>query len=274
MCQFETPNFVYFSYAAVIILTLITGFSILLKDPKHPTNRNAFYFILIVALWIFDDLLQWTLHDSFWNMFFARVSYMSDLIVLFFLFFTYHFTYTKISLKKKFLLSIPYILLAILGHSSLAFRYFDINTCDYVGGPLLCFALILDVVYMYLVTRVLMRYYRNPIIPLVSRRQTRLLIFAGWFFVIWSVIYETIGMIDASDITPYYIVGNLFFVSLIAFAIIKKDLFEFRNTLTSLFVVFLWILLFAGLLFFATTPFVFGMCAIAYVILMILFFKM
>lgn len=275
MCEFDTPNFVYYSYVAVIILTLITGFSILLKDSKRPANRNAFYFVSIIALWTFDDLLQWTVHDPFWNMFFAKVSYMSDFIILFYLFFVYHFTYTKISLKKKFLFSIPYLVVSLLAYTPIAFKEFSFETCDYLSGPLLIILFLVDVVYMYWITKILLKYYHDPIIPLVDKQQTKILIFAGWFFIAWEIVYEIIGFIGSSnEITPHFIIGNLFFVSLIAFAIIKEDLFEFNMVPLDWLVVFVWTSIFAGFFFFATTPIAIILSAIAYAVLMILFFKM
>lgn len=274
MCEFDTPNFVYYSYTAVIILTLITGFSILLKDPKRPTNRSAFYFVSIIALWTFDDLLQWTVHDPSWNMIFARISYMSDFIVLFYLFFVYHFTYSKISLKRKFILSIPYLIIALLAYTPIAFKEFNFETCDYLSGPLLLVLFIVDVLYMYWVTKILLKYYQDPIVPLVDKQQTKILIFAGWFYLIWSILYEAIGSIELGlDITPYFVIGNLFFVSLIAFAIIKEDLFEFDSVPLDWLVVFIWTSIFAGFLFFATTPIVIILSALAYAVLMWMFFK-
>ncbi len=137
MCQFETPIFIYYSYILVFILSIITGLVILLKDKKHPMNRNAFYFIAIIALWIANDFVQWTVHDLKINMFSARISYLSNFVILFYLYFVYYFTYTPISQKKKKLLAIPLIISGLITlFSDFHFVISDFNpeTCDYIPG--------------------------------------------------------------------------------------------------------------------------------------------
>ena len=279
MCEFETPSFVYYSHTVVIILSLITGFLILTRNPKHPMNRNAFYFIFILALWVLNDLVIWTTHDVKWNMFFNRISYLADFAVLFFLYFAYHFTRMKINFRKKILLAIPYVVLAVLAHTKLAFTDFNYENCDYTSGPLMFYLYLLDFIYISFATCIFMRSYRDKIIPLVTKVQIKILICASWFFVLWVIVYEEIGRISSLngknfDITPYFLIGNLLFVSLIAFAMIKKDLFEYRNVPLDWFTVFLWSLLFAGFFIFATSPFVIIMCTVAYAVLMVVFFRM
>ena len=110
---------------------------------------------------------------------------------------------------------------------------------------------------------------------MINKFQIKILISAIWFFVVWNMMYEGIGKFNISiDITPHFIIGNLLFVSLIAFAIIKKDLFEFRNVFLDWFTIFLWSILFAGLFIFAANPFVMILCAVAYAALLLIFFRM
>ena len=279
MCEFEAPSFVYYSHAVVIILSLITGFLIVARNPKHPMNRNAFYFILIIVLWTVDDFLLWMIKNAPINMFFTRISYMADFAVLFFLYFSYYFTGKKITLKNKIFFAIPYMILAVLAHTNYAFKEFDLKTCNYIDGPLIFYLFFLDIVYASWATYVLLKTSHNLVDPIASRLQGKVLAFAIWFFVIWSIIYEWIwnrSLLNGSytDNTPHFIIGNLFFISLIAFAIIKQGLFNFRNVFLDWFVVFLWSLIFVGLFVFATNPFVIIMFAVAYVILMAIFLKM
>ena len=280
MCEFETPNFVYYSHIAVIILSLITGFSILFKNRKHPMNRNAFYFILIIALWTLDDLLWWNIHDVRINMFVSRTSVMSDLIFPFFLFFSYHFTHTKITLKKKIIFLVPYFILIILAFTKYNFEVYDVTDCNYAHSKIMyAYLFFFEFFYVVWATYILAKYYRDPINPIITRWQTRILILAIWLFVAWGVIYELIDRTsflsdNYIDTTPHFIIGNLFFVSLIAFAIIKRDLFEFDSTFLDWFTVFLWSVVFAGLFIFATSPFAIILFAVAYVALMVIFFRM
>ncbi|HRY82876.1 MAG TPA: histidine kinase N-terminal 7TM domain-containing protein [Candidatus Moranbacteria bacterium] len=280
MCQFETPVFIYYSHITVFILTLLTGFIILFKDIKHPINRNAFYFILIIALWTIDDLVQWTAHSVSLNMFSAEISVMADLIFLFFLYFVYHFTCTEISIKKKWLLAIPYILLLFLAFTKYNIQVFNISDCNYAHTKFMNgYLYLFEFLYIGWASYLLIKYYRNPINSSQARSQIKVLLPAIWFFIIWIIIYEEISRIsflsnNYIDVTPQFIIGNLFFVSLIAFSIIKKDLFEFCSVPLNWLVVFVWLLIFVGMLLFSMNIGSSIISGIAYIILMIIFLKM
>ena len=162
MCEFETPNFVYYSYTAVIILSLITGFLILSRNMKHPMNRNAFYFILIIALWTVNDFIWWTVHNVLVNMFAARISVMADLIFPFFLFFSYHFTNTKITLKNKLFFLAPYFLLIILAFTKYNFEVYDVSDCNYAHSRFMyAYLFFFEFFYASWATYVLIKNRRN-----------------------------------------------------------------------------------------------------------------
>lgn len=282
MCQFDTPIFIYYSYILVFILSIITSLVILLKDKKHPMNRNAFYFIAIIALWIANDFVQWTAYDLKINMFSARISYLANFVMLFYLYFVYHFTYTPISQTKKILLAIPLIisgLITLFSRFHFVISDFNPETCDYIPGINIYITYIISIVYAYLATRVLLKKYNDRTTSLFSKSQAKVLISAIWFFVIWNIIYEEIGKAtyfsdSFIEISPHFIIGNLFFVSLIAVAIIRNNLFEFNNVLRSWFAIAIWSLIFFLMFLLLTSIHVFIICAAAYIALLIVFWKM
>lgn len=280
MCQFETLSFIYYSHIVVFLLTLFTGFVILLRDKNNPINRNAFYFILIIALWIIDDLVQWTAHSISLNIFSAKISVMADLIFLFFLYFTYHFTNTEISTKKKYLLAIPYFFLLILAFSKYNIQFFNDSDCNYAHTKFInSYLYFFEFLYTGWASYLLIKHYRNPLTPYQAKLQIKILLPAVWLFIIWIAIYEEMNRISFLnnyyiDNTPHFIIGNLFFVSLIAFAIIKKDLFEFCTIPLNWLVIFIWSLIFAGMFAFPMNTNSIMISAVAYVALMIIFLKM
>lgn len=280
MCEFETPSFVYYSYIAIVILSLITGFLIFFKDRKHSMNRNAFYFILVIVLWMLGDLAQWTIHTVKINIFFARISVMGDLIFLFFLYFSHSFAGIKLNMKRKILFSLPYIVLAFLAFTKYNIKTFDTSSCDYAHTLFISiYFYIFEIFYATWSSVILIKLYKNPIIPYQTKSQAKLLIFSICLLAIWEIIYEEISRISLIngqfiDNTPHFVVGNLFFISLIAFAIIKENLFEFKNVLLDWFTIFLWSIIFIGFFVFSTSPAVIIMCAVAYIALMIIFLKM
>lgn len=208
---------------------------------------------------------------------------MADFVTLFFLFFVYHFTYTSINIRKKLIISVPYFILAafsLFGDMKYILPYFDSETCDYnTTGSIIFYSYFLDVVYSFWATFILIRHYKNRIIPMVTKSQIKVLISAIWFFTVWNIFYEEICKISflnghLVDITPHFILGNLFFVSLIAFAIIKKDLFEFNNVLTCGFTIAIWTFAFLVLLFFPMSMVSSFLAIVSYLALMLIFWKM
>ncbi len=216
------------------------------------------------------------------NMFSARISYLSNFIFLFYLYFCHYFTYTPIDLKKKILLAAPFVISGIItlfSNFHFVISDYDPISCNYVPGANIYISYVLNLVYAYLATRVLLKSYHKRIMILVTKCQIKVLISAVWLFAIWCIVYEEIGKISYEmdsfvEISPHFIIGNLFFVSLIAFAIIKKDLFEFENVFLNWFTIFLWSLLFVGLFVFAGSPGIIILCTIAYLALMLTFLGM
>lgn len=281
MCLFDTPLYIYYSHIAVFALCLLTAILIFLKNPKEASNRNAFYFILIIAFWVANVFGQWTIHNVELNIFFVRISIiLVDLIFLFFLYFSYHFTHTKIDLGKKLVLALPCVALSFLAFSGYAFEVFNVDDCYYAQGKLISFyTYFLEIFYVILSTRLLIRYYKKPDLYFLIKHQTRILIGAIWFFVLWNIIFGEIDRISFFsdsyiESTPHFIIGIFFFVSLIAFAIIKRELFEFDTVLTKTFTLFLWSLIFLGMLLFHMSVGITVMFVSFYIALMYIFWKM
>ncbi len=280
MCILDTPLFVYYSHIAVFVLCLLTAILILVHDHQKASNRNAFYFILIMALWTADVFGQWAVKDIFWNLVINKISFMADFIVLFFLYFSYHLVRKNITIKQKFIFAIPYIILAASPFIFNIFSYYDPETCSYNASPIIMFYLyFLDIIYASWATYILVKNRNNSNCNILVPFQIKILIPAIWFFVIWGIFYEEIYRISFSlgsliDNTPYFIIGNLFFVSLIAFAIIRKELFEFPAVPTTQFAIVIWTLIFLGLIFFYANLTLIILAVIFYAILMYIFWKM
>lgn len=280
MCQFDTPLYIYYSYIPVFVLCLLTAILILLRNPKEASNRNAFYCILFLAFYIADVFGQWTIKDAYWNKFLVEISFLSTTISLFFLFFSYHFTETKITLKQKFIFALPCFILFGLAFSKYSFVFFDINNCVYSNSKLAMFcSYFIEIVYAFLATRILAKYYKKTDTYYIAKYQIRVLIGAIWFYVIWDIVSEEIYRISFLlgqyiDNTPHFIFGNLFFVSLIAFSIIKNGLFKFDTLFNAGFTIFLWSLIFLGMILFYANFTVIVLASLFYVALMLIFWKM
>lgn len=233
MCDISAPAFIYYSYISVFILSFVTAILILLRDRKNRANRYAFFVIFFIALWTLDDFVQWKIRDVELNLLFAKFSGFVDLIFLFFLYFSYHFTNTPISLKKKIAFAIPIFILTPFYFSDYFVRIVDTNSCSFDDGPLMFFLYTLDLVYIIWSSIILSRACKNPKAHYMMKYQVRVILIAIWFLITAGIIYQVLGNVSAFgdlslDISAYFIISNLIFVSLIAFAIIKCELFNFK----------------------------------------------
>lgn len=233
MCQFETPLFVIYSYISLIALSFVLAFSILGKNFRHPLNRNAFCFMLLLGLWTVGDLVQWTTHDPKINYLFFRLSYLIDFFFLFFIYFSYALAGRKITRRQSILFALPFvpIIIAVVGNIGLG--SVDQN-CDYESGWFIWFGLILDVIYAIWASMILVNKYRQPSTHYLVILQIRLLIFAIMFFALWNMAYEIVDFWSIAnewgiDISPYFILGNLSFVLLLIYNIVEYEMFSFES---------------------------------------------
>lgn len=278
MCQFDTPSFIYYSYPAIFLLAILTAFLILFRNTRHPVNKGAFIFIFLMALWVVDDFAQWTIHDVATNLFFAKLSVLFSSIFLFFLFFSYEFIRKPLHYFEKFIFAIPYIILVPLTFSDYGTHIYNVRTCDFIEGPLIFYSYAISVIYSFWSTRVLISKYKDLTTPHQIRSQIKVLVSAVWFACIWIVAFEEIFRISILagrifDISPFFMIGELFFMSLIAFAIIKLDLFNFNTVPTTIFAIFLWSAIFISIVFLQMDVLFSLIAAILYVILLLIFWK-
>lgn len=281
MCLFETPFYIYYSHIAVFVLCFLTAILILIVDPKKASNRSAFYFILAIALLVADVFGQWTIHSVAPNKFLVEASIvLVVLIPLLFVYFSYHYTHTELKKKTKLLLALPVAVLAIFAFSKYAFDVFNVDDCFYAEGKWISFAsYLLEIFYTIWAVRVLVKYYRLPQGNIIIDNSIRILVPAFCFYTVWNIVFSEIDRISFYtnsyiESTPHFITGTLFFISLIAFAIIKKDFFEFPMVITSHYTVVVWTLIFLGFIFFYSNLTLVILAAVFYVILMIIFWKM
>ncbi|HCU70722.1 MAG TPA: hypothetical protein DIC35_03120 [Candidatus Moranbacteria bacterium] len=276
MCEFETPLFIIYSYVSVITLALITSFSIFLNDRKNSQNRNAFYFISIIALWTIGDLVQWTTESASVSYIFFRLSYLVDFFYLFFLYFAYAMVGKELGWKKKLVFALPLSLTVFAVAKKYAIGSVDPETCEYALGWYIYVSLFLNLAYALWASMILLRKYFDPFIWHNKKKQIRILVFAIMSFVLWSIAYEALDLFRIAekmqiDISPYFILGNLFFLTLIVLAVIEYELFDFKVLPRKWFVFSIFSAIFWGMFFLTLTPVFYSILLIFYVAIIWIF---
>ena len=278
MCQSETPLFIVYSYASVIILGLIVAFSIIFKNHRHPVNRNAFYFIVLIVLWTIGDLIQWETTSPLVSYIFSRLSYLADFIFLFILYFAYGFVGEKLTGERKIIFALPLSLTILAVVGGFGVGAYDESTCLTNVSWYIYPSLSLGLVYSIWASTVLFRKYNASWAYYNTKSQVRLLIFAIMFSFLWSVAYEVVDIFNATknleiEISPYFILGNLFFIVLIAFGIIEYNLFDFGVIPKKWFSFAIISVIFGGMFLLSLTPTFYFISLIFYAGIVWMFWK-
>lgn len=256
MCQFEVSNVSLYSFIIVFVLSLVVSFSILLNDRKNPVNRNIFFFLIIFTVWIGNTILTWYIRDVAINFILDELTTLLVIAILFLLYFSYSFSGMKISLRKKLLLTVPFIPIIALTFSDYNFTITDARNCTFEYGNLIWYVYLVGITYTAWSMVILIKKYRDKATSYKVKNQIRTLAIAFAFIVAWIIIFNIIGdwatsqNIDIEEqTTSFFMLGMMFFISLLSFAITRYSLFKFNMISTKALVTVLWMILLVMMFF-------------------------
>lgn len=94
--------------------------------------------------------------------------------------------------------------------------------------------------------------------------------------ILWGIAYQVVDIFNAArawniEISPYLILGNLFFLAMIVFNIIEYDLFDFDIPPRKWFAFSIISVIFFGMFFLALTPMVYAILLIFYLVVIWVF---
>jgi hypothetical protein len=176
----------------------------------------------------------------------------------------------ELSWKKKLVFALPLSFTVFAVAGKYAIGSVDLDTCEYALGWYIYPSLFLNLTYAIWASTVLLRKYFNPFVWHNKKKQIRVLVFAIMSFVSWSILYEALDVFRIAekmeiDISPYFILGNLFFLTLMTFAIIEYDLFDFRILPRKWFAFSILSVIFWGMFFLTLAPVFYSILLVFYV---------
>lgn len=278
MCQFDISKLGLYSFSIVFILSLIVSFSILLNDRKNQVNKNAFAFLFIISLWVGDNIILGTVHNIKIHLFANQLSMLLIFFLLYFLYFAHYFSEKELSRKKKIILALPIVPIVALLFTKYNVYLIDASRCNEGEGWLNWYAYLVAVIYAIWSIALFLEKYRDKSTSYQVRNQIKILIISIAYIVLWTILFLIIGNYTRSrgniideEITSFSLLGVMFFISLISFAITKYWLFKFRITSTKALVTILWMILLI-MLFFINKSIAYSVVAfILYSILLLIF---
>lgn len=250
MCQFDVSKLAFYSFIIVFILSLVVSFSILINDRKNPVNRNIFFFLLVFSLWIGDTVLTWYIKNITVNFLLEELTTLLVMAMLFFLYFSYYFSGIELTTKKKLLLTLPFFPIIALVFSDYNFVILKASDCTFDNGSLIWYVYLVGISYTIWSVVILIRKYKDADTTPRVKNQIKILMIASVFIVFWIILFNIIGNYAISkniDIeeqtTSFFMLGIMFFISLLAFAITRYSLFRFNIVSTKALITVVWMVL-------------------------------
>jgi hypothetical protein len=223
-------------------------------------------------------MMQWLIHDIYLNIFLGRLAMLLVFMVLFFLYFAYHFTDQDISLRKKIILAVPFLPILLFLFSNYNFSVLNASDCTFVNGPLYFYAYLLATLYILWAICLFVKKYREKTASPSLKFQIKLLATDIAFLIFWMIFFFIIqnqANLEGNDIeaesSSFLLLGVMVFVAVIVYTIYKGALFQIGKLPKNIFVGVLWAILF--LIIFVIQPgTVFSIVAfVLYLFLIIIF---
>ncbi|NTW27132.1 MAG: hypothetical protein HGA36_02310 [Candidatus Moranbacteria bacterium] len=229
----DVPALLYYSHIPAIIISLLIGFFVFLKDRSSLAGRLLLFISLSFSLWTFFSLITWTNNNSelimlVWSFFGA----LYVLLCILSLYFVYVFIDKRdVSFKIKIILGLIFLPAIILVSTAFNIFNFNLTLCGvtnegvyytnyYYGVGFLMFLWIL----FLLIAR-----YRKA--EKEMKKQIILLGFGIEFFLLSFFASGYIASLlteNSYDLEFYGLFGMTFFMAVLAFLIVKYKAFEIK----------------------------------------------
>src|SRR3989344_8683541 len=148
--------FIYYSHLTPLVLSLLIGFFVILKNPRQLVVRILFFATLLFSAWAFFDLVVWATDRPHLTIFFwSLINLIEPFIYATLLYFLQVFVTGKdISVLKKILITLPLLPVLVLAFTSYNLVGFDLSNCDRdaTEGPLAYYIYFIQVFYVLWIT--------------------------------------------------------------------------------------------------------------------------
>jgi len=250
------PDLLYYSHLTAIILSLLIGTFVYIKNTKSSAAKSLFLLTLFFAAWCLINLIAWTHNTTdtiifIWS--FYGLLYASIAASLFCFIYSY---VNNDSLPNKIIYSIAILLLPILIFipSNLNFTSINLTLCAVIdkGMPYSIYYYSLGFIFLFWIFQVLVKKYFNTTNN-ENRKQILLLGSGSALFIIFffgTGIITDFLLIDTYVVEFYGLYAMTLFIGILAYLIVKFQAFNIKLAGVQALVITLWFLV-GSLLFVA-----------------------
>lgn len=226
------PPLLFYAYIPIILTTIFLSIFILRTD-KYSTRSKLFFGISVsLALWIINIIMQWVTSYHTILLFAWQLTALFE--VSLFLFSLYFFlVYLRngydISVGVKWLISIPFIITALLTPTTLNISQYDIENCEGVIGQLwFLIYYVFEPFVIVLITLLGINYITRRVTGSLPSQKEAILMTSGLVVFLFTFLLSNV----AGELTKTYEInllgpiGLLIFLVLLAYQFVKYKIFN------------------------------------------------
>ena len=222
---------VYYAHIPTMIISLLVGFFVFLKDKKSLPNILLFALSLTYSFWLIGDLIAWVMnYNTILTM--ATWSLLGLLNVLFFilsLYFVYVYIDKKdISLGIKIIMGLILLPVIILAPTKMNLSGFTMSTCEAIEQQTFLDIVLYSEIFIsaWIILLSIWRYIKAD----KENRRQILLLSAGMvlFLVSFFIAGYYASYIDDFRYELYGLFGMTFFMGVLAYLIVKFKAFNIK----------------------------------------------
>ncbi len=242
------PNLLYYSYISIIVVSLLLGVFVVVKDRFSKLSAILFSITLFFSIFILNELIQWIVIPAGVLFFTYALSLLLQLLILVA---TIYFVYVFIERKNP-----PFIATTVVAILALPIIIFlptnlnlsgvELDTCSGLIGPLWNYFYLLELltIVAFLIWSIVV--YRKYHTALIERPLSSLFLLLGsaGFLTIFLASFffaDQTGIYEINLIGP---LGMLIFIGTLSFLIVNYKIFRNVKVVAAQILVFiLWLLL-------------------------------
>jgi len=234
----DVPPLLYYSHIPTIIISLFVGIFVFLSGKKFLLNQLLLGVSVFFSLWVIIDLITWTNINSESILFvWSLLSLCLSIVAILSIYFIYVFLEKKdVSSGIKFVFLLLLAPVFLLSTTSFNLAGFDLIECDaftFENIKFYTYYYSLGLLAMIWIFMLLVKHYR---VATIIIRKEIILIGIGiesFLFLFFGLSYigsylTTVGVLEDSRLEMYGLFGMTFFISLIAYLIIKFKAFDIK----------------------------------------------
>jgi len=239
-------NLVYYSHLLPLVVSLLLALVVFFKNRKSLASKWFLVTTILLSVWLFSDLVLWANEKPSLIMFFwSLLVLIEPMIYAGMLFFVYALVDGKnISFNKKLIVFAILLPTVILTPTHLALTTYDLTNCEReaIEGPLAHYDYLIEVIFtLWILILGMERFIKFK--DGTEKKKVILITIGVVFFLLSFAMGNIVGsLVFDWEIGQYGLFGIPVFIAMLAYLIVKYQVFNVKLIATQILITALWIL--------------------------------